>query len=419
MAHVGTFRRAFCIAALTAAAATAQGPLMQIGNVVHGNGGGPVALIDTALQSAQPIDILPPGLNCGAFTWDASVPTDLICWSNSNGLLYRTTVTSAGSTFAQLGTTVFSGGGGVVQMSWDNNGQLIVVGNWGGHVTRVDPISGATTVLVSWPFPSSLRCGQQDPTVGDYWLGNNQGIWRVSGVPSGSPSVSLVHGTSSPVTSLIFDPIKPEFLLFVEGGDLHRLSTTTLVNEVLHTGFPTHHNLRTDELGRIIASAGADLWLIPNPLFLPVGGVTPVLLGSNPGIGCCNHYDFVVIGQTHTPFHLDVTAQPGGGGQLSVLNTPPNTQESWLFVSRFTLFPAGAGPLLGIVPDGLTLSLIASNPAPQPGNPFHAVGAITPLTLPPGSLSAFVGETWDGVAVAFGPAGVFLGRTNVSRVTWQ
>lgn len=396
---------------------------MSLGNVIHGFGSNTVALLDTGLQASTPLQIAPAGLAARLFTWDRNSPDDLLVWA-SDGIIYRSTVTSGGVNVVPFSQSSLPGVSGLLQLSWDQQGDLIATGDTLGHkLFRIDRITGAVTPLLAFPFPSSVRCGLQHPGTGDFYIGTSQAIWRVSGVLPASPSVTQVHLAGTNIKSMTFDPSDPRFLLFLEGTSipaLRRLDTTTLQVQTLFTGLPGLDLLRADEQGSFVGVDNRNVYRLANPTVIPMGGITPVLLGTNPNIGCCTLRDTVVIGETFDPFRLDIDSQPNGSATIQILNPPPGTTETWTFVSGTTIFPVNAGPWLGIFPDGLTLDLMASFPTPQPGLFLHSAGAPPALTaFPPGSLTFLAGQTWDWVTAAFGPFGAWYGKTNVERVTWQ
>lgn len=392
---------------------------MQFGNVVHGYGSGQVALMNIGLQTATPLQVVPTGMSCNAFIWDPANADDLIAWA-SNGHIYRATVTGAGVSLAQITVSPIQGTAGIQQMSWDAGGDLITVGSGlSSDILRVDPVSGLVTTVLSWPFNSSLRCGRVDPATGDYYVGNNQGLWRVSGVLSGTPSVvNVVSGAV--VDDVAFDPGRPQDVLYLTSGDVKRVNKITLTIETVVTSPPNYDHIRADEQGTFVAVDGRNVYRFSNPQAIPTGGVAAMLIGSNTSIGCCSNTDVTVVGDGITPFRLEVGAVPGGGAQISIDGIPVGISESWMFVSRTTVLPAGAGPFLGILPDAWTFQVMAATAVPQPGGLLHSAGAPTSSAVfPAGSLTPFVGETWDAVLAALGPNGEFWGRTNVARVTWQ
>lgn len=110
-----------------------------------------------------------------------------------------------------------------------------------------------------------------------------------------------------------------------------------------------------------------------------------------------------------TAFSMQASTTPGTGDlHLGLSNIPPSTVQGFTVVSFNTSLPLGMGVVFGINPDTLTLAGLASPLAP--GNLFHWPAGIpgvfpaVPLDLPAGTLSAFLGMSVDGRAVALDAA---------------
>lgn len=404
-------------AAVLSTGLTAQSPTyMQFGNVVHSFGGNSAALLDTGAQTVTPLALLPAGINITALTWDPLSPDDLIVTA-SDAKVYRCTVTAAGVNRVLFTSATFAG---VKQLSWDQTGNLIIAALGGGNLLwRVDRNTGAATPILSWPL-SNLNCGVQDKTNGDYYLGNSSGIWRITGVPTGTPSVTLVVSTASAVTSLAFDSLQPQWLLFTRSQDLYRMNTSTFAVQAVWTGIQPIDMIRTAHDGGFRAIRSRDVFEQGNPAIIPAGGAPPTLVGSNTNVGCCSLTDACVIGETYTPFRLTIDSQVGCGATFEIANTPVGTSTTWMFFSGTTTFPVGSGPFFGLMPDGVTLVFMNAFAEAQPGNFLHSLGPPPPVTvIPPGVLCFLSGQTWDVVVASWGPTLQFNGRTNVQRLTWQ
>jgi len=408
--------RSICSLLLCAGLCAQSATFLQPGHVVHAFGGGAVALMDTGLQTLTPLQVVPAGLNVNKLTWDPLSSDDLIVAASDN-MIYRSSVSAGGVTITPFSPQAIAG---VRQLSWDQNGDLLVVGlSQGDVITRVDRLTGVATPVLSWPL-TQITCGLQNPTNGDYFVGNTQGIWRVTGVPSGTPSVTLVAPTPTSVSSMAFDALQPRFLLFTRSQDLYRLDVTTLVVEPVWTGVQGIDLIRTSHAGDFRAVRSRDVFSQQNPAIVPAGGSPPVLIGANASIGCCNLADAVVVGQTYEPFHLQITSDVGCGATFVIDNPPVGTSTTWMFFSGTTTFPVGTGPFFGLMPDGVTLLLLDAFAAPAPGSFLHSIGPPLQTTvLPPGILCFLSGQTWDVVVAAWGPTLQFAGRTNVQRLTWQ
>ena len=125
-----------------------------------------------------------------------------------------------------------------------------------------------------------------------------------------------------------------------------------------------------------------------------------------------------MVGGTTEPYRLTVESVGVLGAFIELENAPRGFGFGYLLVSRATILPLDTGPVFGLFPDTLTLSVLGT--APSPGSLFAHVGALPPpMRLPNLAMVAFFGETWDFVGVAHGLDGRYLGRTNAVRVTWN
>lgn len=122
---------------------------------------------------------------------------------------------------------------------------------------------------------------------------------------------------------------------------------------------------------------------------------------------------------------LSALTSGGGAGDLNLSLTliDPAATEGYTLVSAATTAPVGTGPFFGIWPDGLTWAAI-DTPIGV-GNPLHFFTGF-PGVYPSGNffvpagppLSAFGGLTFDFSAVLLGPGFTYVGKSNVSRLTW-
>jgi hypothetical protein len=121
---------------------------------------------------------------------------------------------------------------------------------------------------------------------------------------------------------------------------------------------------------------------------------------------------------------LSLVTSGGGAGDLvlSLTAISVGATEGFILLTVDTSTPLGSGPILGIRPDALTWTIFGY--PSLPGSPFHfpiGVPGVFPATsfvLPPGTLSSLAGVTMDAVALVFGPAFGYIGRSNVVRVAW-
>ena len=121
-------------------------------------------------------------------------------------------------------------------------------------------------------------------------------------------------------------------------------------------------------------------------------------------------------------FNLSMTSSGGGDLNLQLLGIPGAAVEGYTLFSLDTSSPVGAGSLLGLSPDWLTYTGLAS-PAAS-GNPLHFLAPYSagsypasPFSLPPGSLPSFSGLSVDAMVGVLDSSANLLAVTNVSRAT--
>ncbi len=122
---------------------------------------------------------------------------------------------------------------------------------------------------------------------------------------------------------------------------------------------------------------------------------------------------------------LSVVTSGGGAGDLTMSLTmiSPGAVEGFMFVSATTILPVGTGPMLGLLPDAITWSIL-SEPLVA-GSPLHfPIGVLgffpdVPFAVPSPALSFLAGQSWDFGAMILGAGGTtYLGRSNIVRVLW-
>lgn len=117
-----------------------------------------------------------------------------------------------------------------------------------------------------------------------------------------------------------------------------------------------------------------------------------------------------------------------GTGDLTLLLNQPfsgGVTEGYTLLSSTTNGNVGSGPMFGLWPDALTWAAIPLTPAAI-GDPIHWVAnhgipgiwPVGPFQVPPGALSFLAGQTWEVVAIGFGPNFSPLETTCVSRLVW-
>lgn len=122
-------------------------------------------------------------------------------------------------------------------------------------------------------------------------------------------------------------------------------------------------------------------------------------------------------------FDLDAFTTGWGAGDLRIglLNVPAGTVHGYTLFSQATTLPPGAGVVLGIWPDTLTMTGLAT-PA-SPGNVFHwtapAVPGLYPdvaVALPLGTYASLAGTELDVRGLALGAGFTLSGLTDLVRL---
>jgi hypothetical protein len=121
------------------------------------------------------------------------------------------------------------------------------------------------------------------------------------------------------------------------------------------------------------------------------------------------------------PITLTIAPGPTGSVVFTASNVPPGTTNGWTLPSA--TLSGGAGPILGLLPDSLTLALINDYLVPIPGNPIHwtypVVGGYpdSSFFVPASAAVLFAGQTWDWLLVAV-DASANLSPAGVITYTW-
>ena len=100
---------------------------------------------------------------------------------------------------------------------------------------------------------------------------------------------------------------------------------------------------------------------------------------------------------------------------------PAATHVHTLFSASPAPGGLGSGPVLGLVPDGLFVSLLYVPSAPF--NLFHFPVTANPyaggpLILGPGSASFLAGQTWEGVVFSYSFSSGIVELTNFVQLAW-
>lgn len=416
-----------CALGLASGLASAQTHLSR-GDIATG-ANGVVGILDRDGASSN---YLTSSTSISTLLWDPSRPDEFIggggntTFSNT-GLLVRQVFTASN----QMTTTSLapSGSFGVpVQLSWDKTGQKVIVVSIYDQVHSVDAATGAVTDLTTGaqPWGTNVTCGAMDPITGDIFVGNASGeIWRLA---SGGGSVTMFQSGLGSLKRILFESSSsPSYLYFASADRFGRVNLAGPPSAKYYFGVlgtPSLSGIVTaavDEVGDFVLGTSNDsVYRLPRVSSLPLAGVAPVLLGryAFPNTTFQSLRDLAVIGASTEPFRLLVDAVPVLGASVALENVPGPLGFGWILFSANTFLPVDSGPLFGLVPDSLTLWVM--NMRPKPGAPLAFIPPAPPgFNIKPLGMLPFAGQTWDAVAVAFSPTGVFLGRTNVERTTWQ
>jgi hypothetical protein len=138
-------------------------------------------------------------------------------------------------------------------------------------------------------------------------------------------------------------------------------------------------------------------------------------------------FALVVSGHLSTGPGFDLAADTSGGGtrdlNLALTGIPAGTTHGFTLVSLATVFPLGAGPVAGIMPDATTFAVLGL-PA-SAGNQLHWTHPVSAPLFPAGSISVgaggapwVLGTVVDFAGVALTPAWLITGISNVERLTF-
>jgi hypothetical protein len=365
-----------------------------------------------------------------SIVWDPAHPDEFIAGGGSSssvgGYLVRSVFTAPG----QLTTTQLSPVGSFAtpaQLCWDQSGQHVIVVTTWGQVHRVNAVTGVVTDITNGTqaWGSSATCGAMDPLTGDIYVGTSSGaIWRIA---SGASGGTLFRSGYASVAKIFFDTMTaPHRMYFSTSNSFWRIDLgNPSGDEQFFGGFgqPTLTSITTSEFDQngaiVLATSSSRVYRMPNPGTVPTAGIAPTLVGQYAFPSSSGWVrDITIVGASSEPFRITMASVPILGATLSLENVPAPLGQGWIFLSATAFLPVDTGPFFGIVPDGLTLVSFTTPPAP--GGLFSFINTPpAPLTIPQFGMAPFFGQTWDAVAVAFGTDGRFLGRTNVSRATWQ
>ncbi len=115
------------------------------------------------------------------------------------------------------------------------------------------------------------------------------------------------------------------------------------------------------------------------------------------------------------------TGWAAGDLRLGMRNVPVGTLHGYTLLSQATAQPHGAGVVLGLWPDLLTLQVLAA--PPTPGGVFHWTAPVgsgmypaATLAYPSGTFTHLVGTGLDVRGLALGPGFTLLGLTDLIRL---
>ena len=188
-----------------------------------------------------------------AILWDRAQPNDFIV--GGFGFVGRASITGPGSASYSL---ITNGIGTAAQMTWDDNGQLVVADSGTGQVRRLDPVTGVVVDLSTGPQPwgTSLSAGAWDPISGDVVVGGSGAIYRLA---NGSATGTLiVGGLGGFVSAIAFDHVTGEIVATVlTVNRLIRVDSGGNVTNIAPPGsIPGPNALDIDQNGDFIAGGG-------------------------------------------------------------------------------------------------------------------------------------------------------------------
>lgn len=295
----------------------------------------------------------------------------------------------------------------------DPNTGMLWIGDENEYVYELDPATGLQTgaMFSTLPTVTDVSGVAVDPLTGNVFVSQDSGTRQIVEFSQTGAVITVIPLNMTPSTDpdgLAYDVTTGLFYLGDDIGDS--------VYEVDVTGTTTN---TWSLAGLGISPEGVGLDSANGLVYIGDGFVTRqvyVVSGMiSPG-GLC----------VPAPplFNISVTTTGAGDINAIVSNIPTGTVEGWTLYSLDTSTPVCGGPVFGGTPDANTLAILASTPIPLPGNPFHwtwpAVGfyPATPLSLPPGTMNAFAGTSWDFLAIAVDGTGALTPTFNVCRTTW-
>lgn len=336
--------------------------------------------------------------NTNAIVWDPNNAQSFIL--GGEGFVGRVTITGPGtSTYSLISNSV----GAVSQLSFDANGDLIVIDSTLDQVTRLNPITGALTPITfgTQPWGDELNAGAIDPATGEIFVGTNQALYRIA--PGGSTGTLLSSNWSTGqyafCTGITFDPNSTDLFVSILTADrIVRMNRNTgAINDLV----PPHsiqscNSIAVDDNGDVVvggwqnklyrvAAIGGTFNLIGQAdnqgvLATAVDVVRTVCNGSvaQYGSGCPGTGFFV------PSLDLDGCAEPNSNVTLEI--------KKGLGGSTALLF-LGAAPSSIPIGGGCTLNVF---PIIGPQLPLPLSGAGPGLGLL--SIPAFIPGTLSGVS---------------------
>lgn len=324
----------------------------------------------------------------------------------------------AGTTTANLASPgVGNAFGNIVGgLTWGTGqfGQALVGTGLPGNANYIDTGWPMNLQGISW----TIEFWWQTPPSGstEYVCGSNTGTGSFRIFSASTPGANFVVSGTGLTTSIISGVIPPigswvhiAYVFDVSTSTIYGYANGNLMVTTPQTGVPTM-NTGTFVVGAQSTQAGLTGKLDEFRLWLQARTAAEISANYNMELFNVNLLSALTTG--------------GGVGDLNLSLTliDPAATEGYTLASAQAAAGIGTGPFFGIWPDGLTWSLI--NTPAGVGNPVHfftGFGGVYPSTnffVPAGGLSAFAGITFDFVAVLLGPGFSYVGKSNVSRLTW-
>lgn len=331
--------------------------------------------------------------NTQCVLWDPAQPDSFLI--GGEGFLGRVTITAGVSNYALITNQI----GIASQLSFDANGQIVLIDSTADQVLRVDPNNGGISAITTGmqPWGADANCGAIDPATGDIYVGGNNAMWVIR---NGTNSATLLSsgwttGGFAFSTGVVFHPLTGEMVVSIL--TLDRIVQMDKLTGAIVDLVPAHS---IQSCNSVAFEANGDLvvagWM--NALWrIPAGGGTPVNFGQLPNQGLLATGIAVKTGACGGSALAYGQGCPGTGDIVPVLSLDgcPEVGETVQLTVQQGLGGSTAIVLLGLVPGStpvgpgcalLVFPVIGAQIALPLGGAAGVAGAgsiAVPLVLPP------------------------------------